>query len=245
MDRRKKPQNETLEKLAEKINRYHGELLQTFKKALEYARMIGDQLLQAKKLVQKLAKNTPALSWQTWADDNTHITKRTRQKYMRIAKFWDKLIAMPGFSEDMGIEAAYKLLITKQNKAPQTALSHGHSDSAEPYRPPHDAHPDRDPHHLPEDDHERSSVSPLTETTTEATSPDEVFITVNIAGNRTGKLIARPGYKARQIIQMLLDGPAFEDSGEIFARRGDSYPTIAHVQWIDEGVDYSAWEEIA
>jgi len=79
-----------LTELAQKIRTGHGQVLGLLKKTAVIARELGQNLIEAKKLVK-------SGRWGSWLDEHCHLTDRQAQKYMRLARRWDDLAAVEGY----------------------------------------------------------------------------------------------------------------------------------------------------
>jgi Protein of unknown function (DUF3102) len=108
--------------LAERINDFHDAAFRSARDAIDAAVECGRLLLEAKAHVGHG-------EWLAWLEDNTTVSVRQSQKYMRLAKY------DPG--SHLSINDALAALAE-----PKTAIAHtlrvmGSSESAEWYTPPH------------------------------------------------------------------------------------------------------------
>ena len=78
------PASDQLAQLAEAINEHHSHATGFTRQALEHARITGEKLIEAKALVGHGG-------WEGWVSANCLCSRRTSQRYMRIARHWDQL----------------------------------------------------------------------------------------------------------------------------------------------------------
>lgn len=89
--------------LAAQINNLHTQCEESYKNSLEFARRAGELLLKVK---SQLAHG----QWLPWIEENTVISPRTAQVYMRLARNWHEFSNKHAEPAHLSIEGALKLL---------------------------------------------------------------------------------------------------------------------------------------
>lgn len=103
--------DDTLESIAEEINAAHGMVGSLALSSLDHARQAGLLLIAARKKIDHGG-------WLPWLEANTSVPERTAQRYMRIAKNWDKISTKSAIMADLGVVEAVRL-IGQPNDGPQ------------------------------------------------------------------------------------------------------------------------------
>jgi hypothetical protein len=97
--------------LAARINAEHAAVESSFHAGLEHARRAGELLLQAKAQCQHG-------EWLSWLGQNVRIEARMAQKYMQIARDWNRLHVKNEFNSHLSIDNALSLLSDTVKPAP-------------------------------------------------------------------------------------------------------------------------------
>lgn len=112
----------TLEELATRINALDREAaeaeavsINACRSALEMRRQQGEMLLQAKSQLKHG-------EWLPWLGKHCTVGDRQAQKYMKIAKGWDALIAKANSDAFLTIDQAVKMLSAEKEKPPKEKL---------------------------------------------------------------------------------------------------------------------------
>jgi hypothetical protein len=100
---------DALAELAGRINAEHSEALAAARASLTHAKNSGQLLIQAK-------EQCGHGHWLAWLQGNVHLSERTAQAYIQIAKRWAELEANPQATADLTIEGAVKLLSAPKKK---------------------------------------------------------------------------------------------------------------------------------
>ena len=99
----------TLAQIADQINGAHDGVEAATRDAVGHARRAGELLLQVK-------ARLPHGQWGPWLDAHFKGSHETAERYMRIAKHWDVVVAQGG--RELGIRRALKL-IAQDKDAPE------------------------------------------------------------------------------------------------------------------------------
>ena len=94
--------------LAIRVNRRLAMMPLAMRRALLLAKSIGDELLQAKRAINKG-------EWSAWLSENIKASPESARGYMRIAEHWDAL--KPALGEDPGLGIAAALATLRRNKS--------------------------------------------------------------------------------------------------------------------------------
>lgn len=89
--------------LAENANRAHVAAGEALRSALAHARAAGEALIEAKAAV-------PHGAWSAWLSQNFKGSTRTAERYIRIAKNWDRIAAKTTRMSDLSLREALELL---------------------------------------------------------------------------------------------------------------------------------------
>lgn len=97
---------------AERINALHAAALESTQTALECARRCGELLLFAKGEI-------PHGEWLAWLKNNTTVSERMAQRYMRLASRWDDIRNLhdPTRVSEMSLRAAMQAVMTPTSQA--------------------------------------------------------------------------------------------------------------------------------
>lgn len=76
----------SLQQLAEKIVKEHGQVVGSLRRSLDHAKTAGVHLQTARRLVK-----AQKLKWEEWVDGQCKLTPRTASRYMRLAKNWAEI----------------------------------------------------------------------------------------------------------------------------------------------------------
>jgi len=92
-----------LQDLAERINEEHDNCERSLRQGLQHALNAGGLLIEARSLC-------PHGAWATWLEDNTTVSQRTAQLYMRVARGLPVLEAKAQHVADLSLREAVALL---------------------------------------------------------------------------------------------------------------------------------------
>ena len=99
----------TLETLASRIHDAHKRCQEGVRTSLTIAREIGQELLAAKQLVKE-----QKAKWIPWVTEHCHVSLAESQRYMRIARRWEELIASGLDPTKIGVVQALNVVSKKQ-----------------------------------------------------------------------------------------------------------------------------------
>ncbi len=102
-----------LPELAAQINAAHVECEHALKAGLARALKVGQLLVAAK---QRVGHG----QWLPWLKTNVHFSERSAQDYMRVARRWSELEAIPQGVADLPFHAAVTLLTAPAAEKPAT-----------------------------------------------------------------------------------------------------------------------------
>jgi len=111
-----------LDELATEIRKGHAKVVSSLRTSLDAARETGELLNTAKGRV-------PRGRWTTFLADNCHVGEQEAQRYMRIAKNWERLVAATGDPSALTLSEALKIF-AKPSAA--DATSHQDASTGEP-----------------------------------------------------------------------------------------------------------------